>query len=215
MVKITKFIFSPFQENTYLIFDPISLEAAVIDPGCASPAEEKELTDFIEEKDLKIKYLINTHCHIDHIFGNAYVKEKYDPLFLAPEKDLFLFEIMKEQSESFGVKLKESPQPDKLIDESIPVTLGEFEGRFLFTPGHSPGSHCLFFKDEKKCFTGDVLFKEGIGRTDLWQGNYDQLINSIEEKLYSLPDDMEIFPGHGGKSSIGYEKKYNPFVSQT
>ncbi len=215
MINNTRFIFSPFQENTYLIYDDSSCEAAVIDPGCASPAEEKELADFIEEKNLKIKYLINTHCHIDHIFGNAFVKEKYEPIYLAPEKDLFLFEIMKGQAESFGVKMKESPQPDKLISENETIMLGDSEGSFLFTPGHSPGSHCLIFQEDKICFTGDVLFKEGIGRTDLWQGNYDVLIKSIEEKLYTLPDDTEIFPGHGSKSSIGYEKKNNPFVSQS
>lgn len=215
MLSISRFIFSPFQENTYLIYDDAYCEAAVIDPGCTSEAEENELAGFIQEKNLNIKYLINTHCHIDHIFGNAFVKGKYDPVFLAPERDLFLFDIMKEQASSFGVQMKDSPMPDELISEESPMTLGESQGRFLFTPGHSPGSHCLFFDKEKFCITGDVLFKEGIGRTDLWQGNYDELIKSIEEKLYVLPEETKIFPGHGEKSSIGYEKKHNPFVSQS
>lgn len=214
MLQISRFIFSPFQENTYIIYDEQTNEAAVIDPGCSSTSEEKELSDFIEEKNLKVKYLINTHCHIDHIFGNAFVKEKFNPVYFAPEKDLFLFEIMKDQAENFGVKMKKSPEPDELISENIEIKLGDYEGKFIFTPGHSPGSYCLYFAENKICITGDVLFKEGIGRTDLWEGNYDVLLHSIEEKLYKLPDDTEIYPGHGEKSTIGYEKRFNPFISE-
>jgi len=213
MLKIKKFIFSPFSENTFVVWDKSSSDACVIDPGCNSDKEEKELESFITQNNLNIKYLINTHCHIDHIFGNAFVKEKFNPVFLAPKGDVFLLEKSEEQAALFGIDIKLSPKPDKFIEEEVNIALGSIKGEFLFTPGHTPGEFCVYFENEKICFTGDVLFKEGIGRTDLWGGNYNTLIRSIKEKLLSLPDDVRIYPGHGEASTIGYEKISNSFLS--
>lgn len=211
MLKIKKFVFSPFLENTYIVYDDNSKEAAVIDPGCYDERERELLTGYIAGEMLKVKYLINTHCHIDHIFGNSFLKEKYNPLFLIPEKDLFLLELMIEQGKVYGTYLNPSPPPDEFITEVKEIVLGSSSGKFLNTPGHSPGEFCLYFENEKVCFTGDVLFNNSIGRTDLWEGDYNTLINSIKSKLFSLPDDVKIYPGHESESTIGFEKKNNPF----
>ncbi len=212
MLQLHKFVFNPFYENTYLIWDDNSNEAAVIDPGCYDESEKKKIEDFISGKSLQLKYLINTHCHIDHMFGNAFIKDNYNPIFLAPEKDGFLLEIMIETAKNYGVELQPSPKPDKYISESEEFSLGNIKGQFLFTPGHTPGEVCLYFKKEKICFTGDVLFKESIGRTDLWGGDLEVLLQSIKTKLLTLPDDVVIYPGHESYSTIGHEKKYNPFL---
>ncbi len=213
MLKIHKFVFSPFQENTYLVWEESSRITAIIDPGCIERFEENLLSEFIDKNSLIIKYLINTHCHIDHIFGNAYVKLKYNCEFLAPEKDVFLIEMMNEQAKTFGFKIKLSPKPDSLITEKTSIKLNNEELEFLFTPGHTPGEYSVYSAANKICLTGDVLFYEGIGRTDLWGGDYKMLINSIKNKLFTLPDETKIYPGHGEVSSIGHEKKFNPFLS--
>lgn len=212
-MKIEKFIFSPFQENTFVVWDEETKETIVIDPGCLNTDEEIKLKSFIEENSLSVKYLLNTHGHLDHIFGNAFVKNTFNPIHYAPEKDLPLFERAREQAEGFGLSMKESPQPDKYIDESNSLFLGKTKFEFLFTPGHTPGEYCINIPSEKVCFTGDVLFRESIGRTDLWEGDFDTLVNSIKTKLFPLPDETVIYPGHGDKSTIGFEKSNNPFLN--
>ena len=211
MLKVQRFVFSPFYENTYLIWDELTKAAAIIDPGCYDSKERETLDLFIAKESLQIKYLINTHCHIDHIFGNAYIKEKYNSTFLAPEKDLFMLDSMIDTAKSYGVELTPSPKPDKLIDENGPFILCESVGKFIFTPGHTPGEYCLYFEKEKICFTGDVLFRRSIGRTDLWGGDYEALLDSIRTKLFTLPDDTIIYPGHESQSTIEDEKRHNPF----
>lgn len=212
MIKIEKFIFNPFSENTYIIWDDETYEAAVIDPGCFDSEEEKVLSSFIKAKILTIKYLINTHCHIDHIFGCRFIKEKYNPLFLIPELDLPLLQNAVKQAAMFGVEIKEPPQPDQFVSESFNLKLNHSEFKFIFTPGHTPGEFCIYFEMGKILISGDVLFKESIGRTDLWGGNYDTLLNSITEKLLILPNDVKVYSGHGEETTIGYEKEHNPFL---
>ena len=188
------------------------MEAAVIDPGNYNDDENMELKTTIEDENLNLLFLINTHCHIDHIFGNDFVKRTFDCRYLAPEKDVFILEMMPEQANLYGVEFIPSPVPDEFIEESTELKLGNLVGKFIFTPGHSPGEFCLLFKRERICFTGDVLFNMSIGRTDLWGGDHDTLMNSIKQKLLVLPDDMEIYPGHEKESTIGFEKKHNPFL---
>lgn len=213
MLEIKRFVFNPFQENTYVIWNLENKMAVVIDPGCSESAEEKETADFIAERSLIVKFLLNTHCHIDHVYGNKFIKEKYNCEYWAPEGDIFMLELMKEQALNYGMKINESPKPDKYITEETELNLGGTKGEFLFTPGHTPGEYCIYFPQDKICITGDVLFKGGIGRTDLWGGDYDNLINSIKIKLFSLPDDVKIYSGHGEPSTIGYEKNHNPFLT--
>ena len=212
MVQVKSFTFNFFNENTFVLWDDETKESAIIDPGVYSSDEQKTLTDFITNQKLNIKFLINTHCHIDHILGCKFVKEKFNPVYYAPEKDILLLENSVMQAQMFDINFEEPPSPDKLINDETELFLGDSKIVFLFTPGHTPGEYCLYLEKEKICITGDVLFKEGIGRTDLWGGNYDALINSIENKLFSLPDDVKIYPGHGDESTIGYEKQYNPFL---
>lgn len=212
MINIKKFVFSPFSENTYVVWDSITLDAAIIDPGCYEINEEKKLAEFIKSNNLLVKYLINTHCHIDHIFGNAFIVNKYKPEFLAPEEDIPLLKQAVMQGEVFGVEVKPSPEPDTFITEKTKISLGDTDFRFLFTPGHTPGEYSIYCADESVCFTGDVLFNLGIGRTDLWGGDYNTLIDSIKNKLFSLPEKTVIYPGHGDKSTIGFEKLNNPFL---
>lgn len=195
------------------MWDDETKESAVVDPGMYSKEEEKVFDDFVVQNNLKLKYLINTHCHIDHILGCRYIVSKYGVNYYAPEKDLILLKNSSTQAEMFGLNMEDPPLPDKLISEESELTLGDTKLKFLFTPGHTPGEFCIYIKDEKICITGDVLFKEGIGRTDLWGGDYNTLINSIETKLFSLPDDVKIYPGHGESSTIGHEKQNNPFLN--
>lgn len=212
MVKVKVFTFNLFSENTIVLWEDETKEAAIIDPGTSTSDEEYILSDFISSNNLNIKYLINTHCHIDHILGCKFVKEKYCPVYYAPEKDIPLLEHAQQQAQMFDIILEEPPKPDRLIDETTEISLGNSKLKFLFTPGHTPGEFCIYLEKEKICITGDVLFNESIGRTDLWGGDYNTLIESIEKKLLQLPDDVVIYPGHGVSSTIGYEKLINPFL---
>jgi hydroxyacylglutathione hydrolase len=212
MLRLQRFVFNPFYENTYLIWSNKSRETAIIDCGCYDTKEQRVLDDFIDVNQLRIKYMITTHCHIDHIFGNKYIKEKYNPTFLAPAGDIYLIDVMIDAAKDYHVELAPSPKPDKEINDNDEIVLGESTGNFLFTPGHSPGEVCLYFEKQKICFTGDVLFRESIGRTDLWDGNSSRLIESIRTKLLSLPDDVDIYPGHESASTIGHERKHNRFL---
>lgn len=213
MLKVHKFTFNPFGENSYLIWEKESKQAAVIDPGCYDDSEKKETDDFINSNELKIKYLFNTHCHLDHIFGNCYIKSKYNPEYYAPEEDLPLLQNASHQANMFGLEIKEICVPDKFIKDGMKLLLGNSELEFIFTPGHTPGGYCIYSQSNNICITGDVLFDGSIGRTDLLGGNYNQLLESIREKLFVLPDETTIYPGHGDASTIGREKKTNPFFN--
>ncbi len=214
MVKIKKFVFNPFNENTFIVWDDHSKECAVIDPGCSDEVEENELSEFIRNNDLVPKYLINTHCHLDHIWGCRFVKQKYNPEYLIPEDDLTLLKNAGTQADMYNVQFNEPPSPDNFLSEKLKLTLGDSEVKLLYTPGHTPGEFCLFFPNENFCIVGDVLFKDSIGRTDLWGGDYSTLIDSITSKLLTLEDDVVIYPGHGEESTIGREKSKNPFLNE-
>lgn len=212
MLKLKVFTFNLFAENTIIIWNEESREAAIIDPGNSSPEEDNELASFISSNNLQLKYLINTHCHIDHILGCRFVKEKYNPIYYAPELDIPLLDHAQQQAQLFDIDLELPPKPDKLITEQTEIVIGESVLKFLFTPGHTPGEYCINLEKEKICITGDVLFKESIGRTDLWGGNFETLLDSIQKKLFLLSDDVVIYPGHGESSTIGFEKQNNPFL---
>lgn len=213
MLELKKFVFSPFDVNTYLLWDAASKESVIIDPGCVTVSEKNQLKSFVEDNRLVIKFIINTHCHIDHIFGNKFVVDKFNCNLIAPEEDLFLLRNAQQQAQMFGIEIEESPEPNDFITEELSIKVGEYPLQFIFTPGHTPGEYCIYSEGNKICITGDVLFFEGIGRTDLWRGDYKVLINSIKEKLFTLPDDVTIYPGHGPESTIGHEKKNNPFIN--
>jgi glyoxylase-like metal-dependent hydrolase (beta-lactamase superfamily II) len=212
MLVIKSFVFNFFSENTFIVWDEGTKECAVIDPGCSKKSEEEKLEQYIKENDLKVKYLLNTHCHVDHIWGCKFIKNKYKPVYYAPEKDLELLENVNVQASAFGLEIGTPPKPDKFITEDEQLSLGNSPIEFLFTPGHTAGEYCFYFSKEAFCITGDVLFNNNIGRTDLWGGDYNTLLNSIKTKLFTLPDNVVIYPGHGNSSKIGVEKSGNPFL---
>lgn len=213
MIHIKKFTFNLFSENTFVLSDDETKECAIVDPGCSDSLEEQELENFIIDNSLTIKYLINTHCHIDHILGCEFVKKKFNPTYYAPEPDIPLLKNANMQASFVGMDFSISILPDEYLTEKKILYLGISELSFLFTPGHTPGEFCIYIQDIKTCISGDVLFFDSIGRTDLWGGNYDVLIKSINEKLLSLPEETIIYPGHGEPSTIGREKKLNPFLN--
>ena len=212
MLSYRKYIFSPFQVNTYLIYDKQTGYAAVIDPGCSNDGERDFLLKEIEKLNLNLQLIINTHLHIDHIFGNNFLKKEFGAKLIYPQGDEFLLPIMYEEAEKFGVRLEETPEADVYFENIDKIKLGETVLEPLFTPGHTPAEYCLYCEQDSLCFTGDVLFRESIGRTDLWEGDYDLLIESIYSKLFALPEDTIVLPGHGEQTTIGYEREYNPFL---
>ena len=211
MTTITSFTFNPFSENTYIISNE-SKECWIIDPGCYTDAEKQKLSDYISKNQLKPVRLLNTHCHLDHIFGNAYIADTYQ---LSPEwheKETFIAQNAKISAMMFGVKEPEFREPKSFLIPGTTLNLGEDEFKLLFTPGHSPGSVTFYNEKESYAIVGDVLFRESIGRTDLPGGNYDTLIKAIKRELLILPEDVVIYNGHGPSTTIGYEKKYNSFL---
>ena len=212
MIQIQKFTFNLFSENTFVLWDDETKECAVIDPGCSDKNEESILENFITENNLSVKYLINTHCHIDHILGCEFVKQKFNPIYYAPKLDNPLIENAKMQADMVGIDFSISVFPEKYLSETEDLTIGKSALKFLFTPGHTPGEFCIYIPKIKTCITGDVLFFDSIGRTDLWGGNYETLLKSINEKILTLPDETIIYPGHGEQSTILREKKFNPFL---
>ena len=211
MIQISSFAFNPFQENTYVLYDETK-ESIIIDPGCYTPLEQAELSTFIENEGLKPVRLILTHCHIDHILGCKYISERYKLVSEANKIEMPVFQNAERAAAIFGIRLEKPPAPGKFIDEKDVIKFGNSSLEILFTPGHSPGSLCFYNNEQKFVIGGDVLFHGSIGRTDLPGGNFDTLISSIKEKLFSLDDDVTVYPGHGQETTIGFEKANNPFL---
>lgn len=212
-MKVSRFIFNMFGVNTYVLWDPESLEAAIVDPGMIDGRENEALDNFIGKHRLKVTHLINTHSHLDHIFGNAYVKEKYGLKIKAHPEDEFLATDLPNQAKRFGIQLPLTPQRTEVeLHDGDTLFLGKERIEIISVPGHSPGSIALYCPESNFVITGDALFAGSIGRTDLPKGNQATLIDSIQKKLMTLPDSTVILPGHGGESTIGREKLANPFI---
>jgi glyoxylase-like metal-dependent hydrolase (beta-lactamase superfamily II) len=211
MTTVQSFTFNPFQENTYVLFDE-SKECVIIDPGCFDESERKRLCSFIEEKKLRPVKLLNTHGHIDHVVGNKFVAETYQLGLEIHQKDLPVLLRAVDVASMYGFTIDASPEPSKFIDEKDSIQFGNASLSVLFVPGHSPGSVCFYNKEEKFIIGGDVLFQNSIGRTDLPGGDFNTLIHGIRTKLFTLQDDVKVYPGHGPSTTIGHEKKYNPFL---
>ncbi len=213
MLKIKTFTFNPFQENTYVINH--GSEAVIIDPGNSDKNETATLDQYISDEKLTVKYLLNTHCHIDHVLGNYHVKEKYKAPFMIHELDLSVLRAVKSYAPNYGFPLYAECLPNSFLKEGDEIFLGNTKAKVLFVPGHAPGHIAFYFEDEKKIFSGDVLFRSSIGRTDLPGGNFDTLIESIHQKLFTLPDEVTVYSGHGPTTTVGEEKVSNPFCALT
>ena len=210
MIKVEFFTFSPIQENTYLLSNDND-SAIIIDPGCYFSAEEETLKNHITHRGLKPKLLLNTHCHLDHVFGNKWVANTYGlELHIHPQEEQML-QLAPVSGVKWGLTFDNYSGPLHFIHHGDVIHLDNDELQVILAPGHSPGSVCFYNKAQGFVIGGDVLFKGSIGRTDLPFGNHAQLLQSIEEQLFVLPDDTIIYPGHGAATTIGEEKKNNPF----
>jgi hydroxyacylglutathione hydrolase len=212
MLKIHSFTFNPFQENTYVLWDDELKECAIIDPGCSNTSEQLELESFIKNEKLKPVYIINTHGHVDHVLGNAWVKQTYNVPLLLHKEDLKILHSLPEIARMYGLPVAASPEPDKWMREGDKILIGKHELEVMFLPGHSPGHIGLYYAPQKMLVSGDVLFHESIGRTDLPGGDYDTLLKNITEKLLKLPGDVKVYSGHGMVTTIRHEKEQNPFI---
>ncbi len=210
MTKIKIFVFNPFQENTILLYDETK-ECVIIDAGCNEEHEFEKIDAFIEENKLILKSIINTHCHIDHIMGNSYLVNKYKIPSIAHKDDMPLLERSNDMALAFGFDVQEPPVPNKFVEEGDEIKFGNTILQILHVPGHSPGSIILYNDQEKFMIVGDVLFAGSIGRTDLPGGDHETLISGIKEKIFSLNEDVVVYPGHGESTTIGHEKSTNPY----
>ncbi len=209
-MKIKSFVFNPFMENTYVVYDD-SGACVIIDPGCYEPHEKEEIEAFIDAENLKVELLINTHCHIDHVLGNYFIKNKYQVPLLIHEKDLETLKAVPTYAAPYGFAQYQEVLPDQFMKEGETIAFGQSEFKIVFVPGHAPGHVALYNLEQNICIGGDVLFDGSIGRTDLPGGDFDTLINSIQTKMFQWPDAMTVYPGHGGTTTIGKEKLTNPF----
>lgn len=205
------FVFNPVQENTYIIWDETS-ECAIIDAGCFNQREFEELDGFIKSKNLKPVKLINTHGHFDHIFGVEQCRKAYNLNWEAHYGDNFWVEGAMEKAAMFGIPIQPVSLAEVELHDEDEICFGNSILKVLHVPGHSPGSICFYEEKAKILITGDVLFNGSIGRTDLPGGDFNTLITGIKSKLLVLPDDVDVFPGHGPATTIGDEKARNPYL---
>lgn len=213
MLKIKSFTFNPFQENTYVVYDANG-SAAIIDPGCYEQYEKQELVDFIEQEGLQPVLLLNTHCHIDHVLGNAWVKRTYGIPFLIHDQEVGVLNSAEVIAGPYGFPGFESVEPDGYLSEGQDIEIGNEILQVLFVPGHAPGHVVFYHESTQTCLAGDTLFRGSIGRTDLPGGNHDLLLSRIKSELFSLPDKTTVYPGHGPETTIAFEKEHNPFVGK-
>ena len=212
-MKIQQIPNNPFQENTYIIYDSASREAAIIDCGALFPQEEEAIEAFVADNGLTIKYLLNTHLHLDHCFGNHWAAGRYGVSPMAHADDETLLARMGEQARMFGLPFEvKTEKLGKYLNDGDILMLGEHEIKVIHTPGHSRGGLCFYIPSAGWLVSGDSLFEGSIGRTDLEGGSYATLIKSITERLMTLPEETIVYPGHGSYTTIGDEKKCNPFL---
>lgn len=212
MSAVKRFENNPYQENTYVLYDE-SGECAIIDPGMYTAAEQNAVVNFIKDNNLTPVLLLNTHCHIDHVLGNKFIFDQYGLKPKFHEGELPLLEAVSAYAPSMGIRYELSPLPDEYLPETGTVSFGDTTLHLIFAPGHSPAHLCFYDKKGNLMIGGDVLFRGSIGRSDLPGGNFSQLIDNIEQKLFRLPGDCIVYPGHGPETTIEYEKMTNPFLN--
>ena len=212
MSLVVVFTFNDFSENTYLIYDD-SKECIIIDPGNNSPQEDKTLSDFISANQLKPVRLINTHCHLDHVFGNKYVADTYQLDLEIHQGELPVLEASPAVANMYGIPYPNvSPTPTVFLEPGQEIAFGTTKLSIHFTPGHSLASVSFYNQAEGYIIGGDVLFQGSIGRTDLPGGHFDTLIQSIKDTFLTLPDETRVYSGHGPATTVGAERLHNPFL---
>ncbi len=211
-MQYKNFTFSPFGENTFVLYDETN-EAVIIDPGNFHPNENELLDEFIEEHNLKPVQILATHNHLDHLFGAKYVADKYSIGLACHKDDLFWINEFMNTAKRYGLEEAQNPpQPEKYFQHGDIFKFGNTELEIIHVPGHSQGGVAFYYKPSGLLFCGDILFQGSVGRSDFPGGNHEQLIGGIKEKLLTLPDPTIVFSGHGPSSTIGAEKRNNPFL---
>ena len=211
MFTVKAFTFSPIQENTYLLYNEKG-NALIIDPGCYFEEEREELRTFLQQKKLNPQLLLNTHCHLDHVFGNKWIHETYGLLLHIHPNEKQVLDFAPASGLMWNMPFDNYKAEIKYFHEGEEIVLDDDRLKILFAPGHSPGHVCFYCKEQGFVIGGDVLFRQSIGRTDLPGGNFETLINSIKTQLFILPDETIVYSGHGPATTVGYEKKHNPFL---
>lgn len=212
MFHIKSFIFSPIQENTYILSNEFN-DCIIIDPGCYFDYEKDEMVQYITEMNLHPKMLLNTHCHLDHVFGNKFIAEKYGlSLYIHPD-EVKMLELAPASGLMYNMPFDNYTGKILFLNENEPVILGVDQLKVILTPGHSPGSVSFYSQQDGFVISGDALFNRSIGRTDLPGGDHDTLIKNIKEKLLVLPESTKVYSGHGIVTTIGEEAKGNPFLN--
>ena len=211
-MELRQFIFNPVGVNCYLLWDE-SKEAVLIDAATLFPEEKEELKSFIACAGLQIKHHLNTHLHFDHIFGNPFIEEAFGIKSEANDSDWSWAESISERVARFGLRYNEKIPPlGKVLRDGDTITFGNSTIKAIHVPGHSPGSLAYYIEEEKMLFSGDALFRGSIGRTDFPDADYATLAESIRKKLFTLPDDTIVYPGHSESTTIGFEKQYNRYL---
>lgn len=212
MTQIKQFAFNELGVNTFILYDD-SNHCILVDPGCNSPAQQKQLTDFLSGNGLEPVSIFLTHGHFDHLAGLAWAKSTFACPVYMHEGDAFLVRRAPEQAAFFGFTLTPPAMPDKTVTDGEELSFGNSRVKIIHVPGHSPGSICLYFEADKLLVCGDVLFQGSIGRTDLYGGDHELLISGIREKILVLPRETVVWPGHGPRTTIGFEYDTNPFFN--
>ncbi|MBQ5993856.1 MAG: MBL fold metallo-hydrolase [Bacteroidales bacterium] len=212
-MEIKTFHFNPIMVNTYLLSDETG-EAVIVDPGNCRSYEDEQIREYVSAKNLRVKYIINTHPHIDHIAGNPWCMAEYHPELLMHEAGMPIYNKAFAYAAAFGLETEKMPAPDRFLQEGDVVTFGNQKLKVLYTPGHCDGSICLYSADNKLIITGDLIFELSVGRSDLPTGNEALLQQSIREKILPLPDEVTILSGHGGPTTVGRERRGNPYLAQ-
>ena len=211
-MQVKVLTFNPVEENTYVLYNDEN-ECIIVDPGCYFDHEKEELTGFIKSSNLKPVMLLNTHCHLDHVFGNKFISEQYGLVLHIHPLEEQMLKMAPASGLMYNLPFDNYNGQLKFLNEGDVLKLGEDELQVLLTPGHSPGSICFYNMKDSFIIGGDVLFRESIGRTDLPLGNHEHLLTSIRNKLFSLPPEVKVFSGHGPETTIGHEQKHNPFLA--
>lgn len=210
-MKIKKFTFNPVSVNAYLLWDE-TLEAVLIDPACFYPEEELELSRFVEKEGLKIVHILNTHGHFDHLMGNSFASVKWNLKIKIHPGDALMPGQARQHAVLFGITMKNPASETEPLQEGDLIRFGKSALRVIHVPGHSPGSVAFYDKEDKFLVVGDILFEGSVGRTDLPGGSHELLITGIKEKLLTLGEEVVVYPGHGGHTTIGWEKRTNPYL---
>ncbi len=211
MLHVKSFEFSPIQENTYILYNEFN-ECIIIDPGCYFDEEKEALSAFITGQGLTPVMLLNTHCHLDHVFGNKFVAETYGLKLHIHKGEKQVLDFAPASGLMYNMPFDNYAGEIEFLEAGSTIKLGADELKILFTPGHSPGSLSFYSQADGFVISGDVLFYRSIGRTDLPGGNFDTLVNSIRTQLFVLPEDTRVYSGHGPLTKIGDEKRENPFL---